>query len=209
MIMEHTNPEEDRFRQPEKERLRQPEKRFKEQAAKEVATLKKKHGISMLVEPLILGKEADDIIQLNPYCAKAYPYLVRLMRALCNGVRDEIRFCVDKLLGLGTGLTPSADDVMLGMLYVFRKLPQKSPQAVCTFRESILELCDSHTNQVSSAYLKAIIQGAYFERMEQVWNGLCGTEPLDISKLTQVGNNSGTEMLLGMLIALRICLIVT
>ena len=157
--MEHTNPEEDRFRQPEKERLRQPEKRFMEQAAKEVATLKKKHGISMLVEPLILGKEADD--------------------------------------------------VMLGMLYVFRKLPQKSPQAVCTFRESILELCDSHTNQVSSAYLKAIIQGAYFERMEQVWNGLCGTEQLDISKLTQVGNNSGTEMLLGMLIALRICLIVT
>ena len=190
---------------PEKECPRSPEKRFIEQAAMEVAALQKKHGISMLVEPLVLGKEADDVIQLNPYCAKAYPYLVRLMNALCNGAGDEIRYCVDKILGLGTGLTPSVDDVMLGMLYVFRKLPQKYPQVVYAFRESILELCDSHTNHVSRAYLKAIIQGAYFERMEQVWNGLCGMEPLHISKLTQVGSNSGTEMLLGMLIALRIC----
>lgn len=189
----------------EKECPRNPEKRYMEQAALEVAGLRKKHGISMLVESLVLGKEGDNVIQLNPYCAQAYPYLVRLMNALCDGAEDEIRYCVDKMLGLGTGLTPSADDVMLGMLYVFRKIHKKSPQAVCAFRESILEFSDSHTNQISSAYLKAIIQGAYFERMEQVWNGLCGMEPLDISKLTQVGSNSGTEMLLGMLVALRIC----
>ncbi|MBR4058902.1 MAG: DUF2877 domain-containing protein [Lachnospiraceae bacterium] len=189
---------------PEKECLRQPEKRYIKQAAMEVAALQKERGISMLVEPLVLGKKTNTVIQLNPYCAKAYPYLVKLMNALSHA-EGEISYCVDKMLGLGTGLTPSADDVMLGMLYVFRKFPQKYSQSVCSFKENILELCDSHTNQVSSAYLKAIIQGAYFERMEQVWNGLCGMEPLDISKLTQVGSNSGTEMLLGMLVALRIC----
>ena len=189
----------------EKEYPGNPEKKCIEQAALEVAALQKTQGISMLVEPLVIGKEREKVIQLNPYCAKAYPYLARLMKALCSGQESEIRYCVDKILGLGTGLTPSADDVMLGMLYVFRKLSKKSPKGVRFFRESILELCDSRTNRISSAYLKAIIQGAYFERMEQVWNGLCGREPLDISKLTQVGSNSGTEMLLGMLVALRIC----
>ena len=205
LLTERTQPRKKCLHQSEKECLRQPEKMYVKRAAVEVAALRKKHGISMLVEPLVLGKEAADVMQLNPYCAKAYPCLARLMNALLNGTVDEIRCCVDKMLGLGTGLTPSADDVMLGMLYVFRKLPQQCPLAVYAFRESILELCDSHTNKVSSAYLKAIIQGAYFERMEQVWNGLCGMEPLDILKLTQVGSNSGTEMLLGMLIALRIC----
>ena len=188
-----------------KECLRNPEKRHIEQAAVELAALRKKHGISMLVTPLVLGKDCNNVIGLNPYCAQAYPYFVRLMNVMCSGEEKEIRYCVDKMLGLGTGLTPSADDAMLGMLYVFRKLAQKSPEGVRFFRESILELCESHTNRVSSAYLKAIIQGAYFERMEQVWNGLCGTKPLDISNLTQVGSNSGAEMLLGMLIALRIC----
>lgn len=185
--------------------LGNPEKRYIEQAAVELAALGKKHGISMLVAPLVLGEDCNNVIKLNPYCAQAYPYFVSLMNVICSGEEKEIRYCVDKMLGLGTGLTPSADDAMLGMLYVFQKLAQKSPKGVRFFRESILELCDSHTNRVSSAYLKAIIHGAYFERMEQVWNGLCGTKPLDISNLTQVGSSSGTEMLLGILIALRIC----
>ena len=102
-----------------------------------------------------------------------------------------------KLLGLGIGLTPSADDVILGMLYVFRKLRKAFPEPFNIFKSSVLESCGIRTNRISSAYLKAIADGAYFERMEQVWKGLCEVMPLDVSKLTTVGSNSGAEMLLG------------
>lgn len=175
------------------------------QAAEELAALRKQRGISMLVLPLVLGRELRDQWAENPYCSCARHYLDSLITAFdcCDG--EKIRNSTEKLLGLGQGLTPSADDVLLGMLYVFGVLPEKSPKAVALFRENIMQLCEQRTNQISAAYLKAIIAGAPFERMAHVLHGLCGEETLDIQMLTQIGSSSGSEMLLGMLLALRIC----
>ena len=176
------------------------------QAAEELAELRKERGISMLVQSLVLGGAPDEILKQNPYCAHGYPYFSKLMVALRHSDSSGIHSCVEKLLGLGPGLTPSADDVLLGMLYVFHALPRKAPKGVQSFQKSIGQLCDRCTHQISAAYLKAILTGAPFERMEQVFRGLCGEEKLDIGKLTQIGSSSGSEMLLGMLIALQICI---
>ena len=182
-----------------------PQLRRIHQAAQELAALRKERGISMLVLPLVLGGAADDTLKQNPYCAHGHTYLSRLMIALRQGDNCEIRGCVEKLLGLGPGLTPSADDVLMGMLYVFRALPQKAPEGTQLFQKSIGQLCERCTSQISAAYLKAMIEGVPFERMAQIFRGLCGEEPLDIWKMTQIGSSSGSEMLLGMLIALRVC----
>ena len=175
------------------------------QAAAELASLRKKRGISMLVLPLVLGRTPEQSEKLNPHSAYGYHYLSSLMIALEHGDSDEIRSCVEKLLGLGPGLTPSADDCLLGMLYVFRALPQKAPEGAKLLSEYIEKICDYCTNQISAAFLKAVIAGAPFERMESVFQGLCGEETLNIEKLTQIGSSSGSEMLLGMLIALKLC----
>lgn len=179
-----------------------PQIRYIRQAAEELAVLRKERGISMLVLPLVLGHKLQ---QQNPYCAQAGIYLEKLIHSLISGRQEEIHTCIGKLLGLGTGLTPSADDTLLGMIYVFRTLPFQTPEGVQLFPESVGQLCDRCTTQISAAYLKAMLSGAPFERMEQVFRGLCGEEPLNIYKLTEIGSNSGSEMLLGMLIALRIC----
>lgn len=175
------------------------------QAAKELAALRKVRGISMLVMPLVLGCGMEDALRQNPYCAIGHTYFSKLMIALEHDDRCEIRGCVEKLLGLGPGLTPSADDVLLGMIYVFRALPRKAPEGAQQFLEDIRKLCDRCTTRISASYLKAMLEGAPFERMEQVFRGICGEQPLNIQTLTQIGSSSGSEMLLGMLIALRIC----
>lgn len=175
------------------------------QAAQDIADLHKVRGISMLVSPLLLKDEIKDTVLLNPYSLRAYPILSRLAEAMSCGFDAEVEDCVASLLGLGAGLTPSADDVMLGMLYAFRMLGNKAPPSVKVFRESLANMCDAHTNKVSASYLKAVISGAYFERIEQVYCGLCGVMPLDTSLLFEVGGSSGSEMLLGILIALHIC----
>lgn len=174
-------------------------------AAEELAELRKERGLSMLVLPLVLEHSAEETTKQNPYCVHGYFYLRKLMAALRCGDGSGIHSCVEKLLGLGMGLTPSGDDVLLGMLYVFRALPQKAPKGAQPFQESIGQLCDRCTNQISAAYLKAILTGAPFERMDRVFRGLCAEEKLEIENLTQIGSSSGTEMLLGMLIALQIC----
>lgn len=175
------------------------------QAAEDLAALRRERGLSMLVESLVPGRASEKLQKENPYCAYARTYLIRMSIALQTGDSSEIRSCAEKLLGLGPGLTPSADDCLLGMLYVFRALPRKAPKGARLFRQWIGQECDRCTNQISAAYLKAIIAGAPFERMEQVFRGLCGEESLETSKLTEIGSTSGSEMLLGMLIALRIC----
>ena len=185
--------------------VRSPQAHLINKAALDIVNLHKERGVSMLVLPIILHENSQAATTLNPYCARAYPLFSRLINALIYGLDEEIYDCVASLLGLGTGLTPSSDDVMLGMLYAFRKLGSGVPKSVDTFRTSIDEMCDTHTNKVSAAYLKAVLAGAYFERIERVWSGLCGEEPLDTSILFKVGGSSGTEMLLGALIALYIC----
>ena len=175
------------------------------QAAEELVALGKSRGISMLVQSLILGQNLPQELKSNPYAMYAYPYLSQLVAAFEEKDSFEMGNCIKKLLGLGLGLTPSADDVFLGMLYVFRSLPEKCPEETQLFQERIAQLCEQNTNQISAAYLKAIIAGAPFERMESVFRGLCGEAPLDIQQITQIGSSSGSEMLLGMLIALRIC----
>ena len=174
-------------------------------AAENLSAQHKTRGISMLVDPLVLGTEPDTMPEQDPYCARARVYFSKLVAAFRTADTIEIAGCVEKLLGLGLGLTPSADDVLLGMLWIFRTLPSQCPESAAEFRERIARQCEQRTNQISAAYLKAIIAGAPFERMESVFRGLCGAEPLDIQQVTQIGSSSGSEMLLGMLIALRIC----
>ncbi len=182
-----------------------PEHRYVLQAAEELAALGKTTGISMLVKPLVLGKPCDLTVQQNPYCARAHRQFEELVQAFCLDQSGEVAMYTEKLLGLGTGLTPSSDDVILGMLYVFRRLSKCQPAAILAFQNAVESLCESRTNRISASYLKAILRGAPFERMEQVYRGLCEIELLNTEKLVQIGSNSGSEMLLGMLIALRIC----
>ena len=174
------------------------------EAATEILRLKKTGGISLLASPLVLGEPPEGVLCINPYCERAYGQLLLLLRALREDA-DGVRSAVSALLGLGTGLTPSADDVLLGMLYAFRLLPNASPPYLFALRDAVLDGCGRGTNAVSAAYLRAILDGAYFERIEEVWGGLCGQIPLDVARLTEIGSNSGSEMLLGMLLALLVC----
>ena len=175
------------------------------QAAEELSVLGKERGISMLVQPLILGQALTETQKANPYGMHACLRFAKLIAAFEENDDFETGNCIKKLLGLGPGLTPSADDCLLGMLYVFGKLPLQAPSGAEYFRTCIARNCSRGTNQISAAYLKAVIEGAPFERMECIFRGLCGDAPLEIQKLTQIGSSSGSEMLLGMLLALRLC----
>jgi hypothetical protein len=175
------------------------------QAAQALAQKNRPTGISMLVHPLVLRREEELPQKQNLYFVQAQRYFEKLVEAFLLERPDEVTGYTEKLLGLGAGLTPSADDAFLGMLYIFRRLARPATPAIVAFRNTIAGLAETHTNQISAAYLSATINGAPFERMEWVYRGMCGAEWLNIENLVEIGSNSGSEMLLGMLIALRIC----
>ena len=182
-----------------------PRKEMLLQAAKELAALEKTGGLSLLVLPLILGRACPPVLKENPYFSRAYPEFEKLLAALAAEDAAAAERHTRQLLGLGVGLTPSADDVFLGMLYMFKRLLPNPGPAVSRFRDTVFGESEHRSNQISAAYLKAVAQGAPFERMERVYRGFCGEEPLKIEYLTQIGSNSGSEMLLGMLLAWDVC----
>lgn len=182
-----------------------PQRRLVRQAAEELAALGKERGLSMLVMPLVLDTQPADAAMPNPYCARGLVYFRKLMRALRDGDSGGIRGCLEKLLGLGPGLTPSGDDVLLGMLYIFRTIPQRAPEGAELLAAWIGRLWPRCTHPISGAYLQAMIDGGPFERMDRLFRGLCGEDPLEIETITRIGSSSGSEMLLGMLLALKLC----
>jgi hypothetical protein len=182
-----------------------PQKAMLLQAAEELAALQKVSGLSLMVLPLILGSACPESLKQNPYFSRAYPEFEKLLAALKTEDADAAEHHTRQLLGLGVGLTPSADDVFLGMLYMFRRLLPNPGRAVSRFQDTVFRVAAYRSNQISAAYLKAVAQGAPFERMERAYRGFCGEEPLKIEYLTQIGSNSGSEMLLGMLLAWDVC----
>jgi len=134
----------------------------------------------------------------TPLCALASPRLEGLCRGLLEGDTAAIDEAVQSLLGLGPGLTPSADDVLCGLLYGLLRSDEKRAKPLC---DCVCRHADQRTNAVSAAYLKAIAQGEWFSRMDGVWRFFTGRGPDRLDALLEVGSSSGGDMLLGLLLA--------
>lgn len=155
-------------------------------------------GVASLVGPLLLDQPMNQNETVNQYCIAAEPVL----RELTEFQSCDIDAAVGRLIGLGLGLTPSLDDVMLGLMYGLIRLAPQEPQTA-SVRKAILKHAPTRTNAISGAYLYAVAQGRPFERLDDILSGLAGTIPLDIAPILQIGSSSGSEMLLGLLLAAK------
>jgi len=145
------------------------------------------------LSPLIHPDEKED----NPYCALARPRLKGLLSALSMADPEKIRQSTRSLLGLGTGLTPSADDVLSGLLYGLRHSLWREKPAVTVFIDCIRQEAPGRTNGVSADFLCALCEDAPFEKLADAW-----ADPAECAQaLMSVGSNSGSEMLLGLVLA--------
>ncbi|MBP3479154.1 MAG: DUF2877 domain-containing protein [Oscillospiraceae bacterium] len=173
-----------------------------QRCAQMLHTKSKPRSISSLCAPLIYG--ATQIYETtNPVCQIAYPLLLELIQAMRTANLEAITAAVNALIGMGVGLTPSADDVILGLMYGLLRL---APYAVSTkaLTEAVIKYAPINTNAISAAYLQAVAEGGEFSRLDNILHGLSGKIPLDIEPMLEIGSSSGSEMLLGLLIAAKI-----
>lgn len=115
-----------------------------------------------------------------------------------NDLREAIAF----LLGRGLGLTPSGDDVLAGYgvaLWLQGRVER--------FAETVLELLEGRTTDVSASYLRAMAAGyanqGYVELADAARAGEVERFPLIIEELRRVGHTSGDDGLFGFLVGLR------
>ena len=163
---------------------------------RQLTALRKQTGLAPL-----WGESAE---HWNPYCKAAYPAFAGLLAGLEAEDAAKAAAGAKGLLGLGPGLTPSGDDVLCGMLYGLLRSKKSGSEAVRALVETVKAEAPGRTNAISSAYLQAVAEGAPYTRMEEIWRTLAGEGNSSGSRLTEVGSNSGAEMLLGLLSAGRL-----
>lgn len=142
----------------------------------------------------------------------ALPLLRLLMRASWQHDRGGIERAVQGLAGLGPGLTPSGDDVLVGFAAVmFLLSEQLSADSVsrCYIAEMIADIACPRTTLLSGSFLVCAARGEVSESLHHVLLGL--RLPLEESetvvkaaeRVLDFGATSGSDTLVGVLAGLR------
>ncbi len=129
--------------------------------------------------------------------------LDHLLRGDAGSVAERLR----PVLGAGTGLTPSADDAMAGLLLTARSW-YGSPVAPVVSRVGELLRPDLHdrTTAVSAGLLRHAAEGRGAPEVVRAVEHLTGRHPADeqdvLGRLVRLGHSSGRDTALGVLAVL-------
>ena len=178
--------------------------------AKDMVEKYGKHGgLSDLFEHIeaLVRREIIDSQEFNIYAKKAVPYITMLTSAVLARNLGDVDTSVSGLIGLGPGLTPSCDDMLMGfmssLLFVTEALGGDSDYAR-EVNQTIISFVDGHTTLLSQRLLEYAARGEAPELVSNLVEAIAtGTEEQvkkDASKLLAVGHSSGTDTLLGVLL---------
>ena len=111
---------------------------------------------------------------------------------------------VEKLLGLGPGLTPSGDDFIGSMLITLHSMDLNETQTVLA--KGVLEHAPTCTNPISAQHLCAATEGLGSIRLHHLFKALhAGQDQAQALKdLTSIGHTSGWDALAGVYTTLKI-----
>jgi len=181
--------------------------------AKQFASSKtRREGLGQLlplVDEIAAGKmpRAPD---LNTVAKAVLPWLVDLVKAVRSENVEGVEEAARKLIGLGPGLSPSADDALSGFMaslwWVSRSL-NRGMNSVKRINETIVS-CSGTTTLLSQQLLRHAAKGETNERVGELLDAiLAGTTP-DVEKgvgeVLQIGETSGIDMMVGLLFGVQL-----
>lgn len=133
---------------------------------------------------------------------------IRALRHATQQYQSNIS-AVEGLIGLGSGLTPSGDDLLVGYLaglWCTVRGQSERAQFISRLGETIISL-SSKTNDISCTYLYHAAQGQVSSRLANLAEAISrGTNHKRLSKIAEasfeVGHTSGMDAVTGLLVGL-------
>jgi hypothetical protein len=154
---------------------------------------------------------ADDLFQLE-VCSPLSQRMSRPVMQLINSVEQfdiqGLTQAAEKLIGLGPGVTPSGDDILIGFLAGLWSTAGQNQIRLSFVRllgNEIIRIAKL-TSEISRTYLYHAAQGRFSSSLSRVVEAIAtGTnlEPVTREAL-QVGHSSGMDSVTGLLIGLRL-----
>ncbi|WP_053955189.1 DUF2877 domain-containing protein [Inediibacterium massiliense] len=161
--------------------------KFIEQACK----LKGKNGFELTIE------ESIKINEEFTFYGKV------LINALFSSDQKEIDSIIKYFIGRGKGLTPSGDDLLVGLLSIGSAFLKVSPY----FVESLSNMIENEnlTTDISKGYLRYALCGKFEHSILTIIDNLCEeNDSLEevLSSILRHGHTSGMDLLTGILLGL-------
>ncbi len=114
----------------------------------------------------------------------------------------------DRLLGLGEGLTPSGDDLLVGLLIVLHKIGMLETTLPFARHGRFLQEVMAKTSDLSSEFLRCGMEGDFAEPLVLLVDSLFGQKPdlwpLHAATLAAWGHSSGVDAMVGMVLGCRL-----
>jgi Protein of unknown function (DUF2877) len=134
-------------------------------------------------------------VALTPLCSRALSRLAQLASgAEANDLPSMLEAAVG-LVGLGDGLTPSGDDLLVGFSAAMRASAHPLAEH---FAAGCARLAPGRTTRVAEMFLEHAARGAYSERIHRLVTALADTEALTTA--LRWGATSGADTLLGVVL---------
>jgi hypothetical protein len=130
-----------------------------------------------------------------------------LCRALAQDDRQRAHAHVERLLGLGTGLTPSGDDFLLGLLAALH-LPGGPARDSRRIGVHVLGCAGRRTHAISASALRHAARGRVRARIVDLFDALAHapvpTMLPALDRVMAIGSGSGSEIAVGVLAGLQL-----
>ena len=116
---------------------------------------------------------------------------------------DETVEAIDGIVGLGPGLTPSGDDVLIGALAMLDALGERETHVALS--HAINAITPGQTSPLSHCFLRAAVAGHISGRFHTIVSSvIIGDIDRAIDTARTIGHSSGWDMLTGAVIAARV-----
>lgn len=143
----------------------------------------------------------------DPILVYARPFVLEMAQACLENQPSRILQNADTLIGLGTGLTPSGDDFLGGLLFTVKTLQAAYPDSNFSNYAIPIDTYGSRTHLISFTLLQDLASGHAIAPLHHIINGILSGESFElihpaILQLTQVGHSTGWDMLTGLLTGL-------
>lgn len=157
-------------------------------------------GLAPFARPIDRGGSSD-----SPLVKRARPAIRALERWMAEGSSATPRGAVDRLIGLGPGLTPSGDDFLGGAMIALAMSGHRERAAALAV--PALAAAAGGTNRISAAHLRAAARGLGADALHRSIDALAIADDDALARalagLDAIGHSSGWDALAGAVSALR------
>ena len=133
-------------------------------------------------------------------------------RSLAAREPEQAKAAAEPLIGLGPGLTPSCDDMLVGNCAFLHALSfsdshRKSSLALLSALGKAIEKQSEKTTPISRHFLKAAVRGRFIERVKDLIHSIFSADGIRVEnaveRVLDYGATSGSDLIFGIVLGFR------